>query len=151
MFKLPPFIYGSICFIHDHSLEKDKLYAKSIKCIFLGYSRSQKESRSYSPHLNKYFMFVDVPSQDFSFLWQNPFCLRFYLFHSLIPYNSLQVHLHRISLLSLINDTLVQLNIKSLKMYLLTHPLSQTAYLISDPPNNPENPPIALCQDNRST
>ncbi|XP_058003170.1 uncharacterized protein LOC110656064 isoform X12 [Hevea brasiliensis] len=40
--QLSQCVFGYICFVHDHTSGKDKLQPKSIKCVFLGYSRLQK-------------------------------------------------------------------------------------------------------------
>ena len=37
-----------------------KLYPKSLKCIFLGYSRVQKGYRCYCPSIHRYLVLVDV-------------------------------------------------------------------------------------------
>lgn len=44
-------MFGCICFAHLYLGQKDKLSVKSVKCIFLGYSRTQKEYYCYSPSL----------------------------------------------------------------------------------------------------
>jgi len=58
--SLPPCVFGSTCFVHDLSPDLDKLSARSLKCVFLGYHRSQKGYRCYSPTLRRYLMSVDV-------------------------------------------------------------------------------------------
>ncbi|RDX80943.1 hypothetical protein CR513_38451, partial [Mucuna pruriens] len=40
MYHVPPRVFGYICFVHD--VCRDKLSARAIKCVFLGYSRLQK-------------------------------------------------------------------------------------------------------------
>ncbi|RDX62578.1 Copia protein, partial [Mucuna pruriens] len=42
MYHVPPKVFGCVCFVHDVSLGCDKLFARAIKCVFLGYSRLQK-------------------------------------------------------------------------------------------------------------
>jgi len=42
LFRIDPRVFGSTCFVHDLTLGLDKLCARAIKCIFLGYSRVQK-------------------------------------------------------------------------------------------------------------
>ncbi|RDY02003.1 hypothetical protein CR513_14591, partial [Mucuna pruriens] len=37
-------VFGCICFVHDVSPSRDKLSARAIKCVFLGYSRLQKDT-----------------------------------------------------------------------------------------------------------
>lgn len=58
--SLPPRVFGSTCFVHDLSPGLDKLSARSLKCVFLGYHRSQKSYRCYSPTLRRYLMSADV-------------------------------------------------------------------------------------------
>lgn len=55
-----PHVFGSTCFVHNISPGLDKLLARSIKCVFLGYHRSQKGYRSFPPTLNRYFISADV-------------------------------------------------------------------------------------------
>lgn len=45
---IPPRVFGSTCFVHNLSPGLDKLSARSLKCVFLGYHRSQKGYRCYS-------------------------------------------------------------------------------------------------------
>ena len=59
-YKMPLRIFGCTCFVHDLSPGKDKLAAKAIKCIFLGYSRVQKGYKCYSPSLHRFFISADV-------------------------------------------------------------------------------------------
>ncbi|XP_073224857.1 uncharacterized protein [Cicer arietinum] len=51
---LPPRAFGSTCFVHNLSPDLDKLSARSLKCVFLGYHRSQKGYHCYSPTLHRY-------------------------------------------------------------------------------------------------
>ena len=57
---ISPRVFGSTCFVHNISPGLDKLLARSIKCVFLGYHRSQKGYRSFPPTLNRYFISADV-------------------------------------------------------------------------------------------
>nr|XP_027188949.1 leucine-rich repeat extensin-like protein 3 [Cicer arietinum] len=58
--SLPPRVFGSTCFVHNLTPGLDKLSARSLKCVFLGYHRSQKGYRCYSPTLRRYLISVDV-------------------------------------------------------------------------------------------
>ncbi|XP_049936458.1 retrovirus-related Pol polyprotein from transposon RE1 isoform X4 [Nymphaea colorata] len=48
-FHLPPRVFGCVCFIHNHIPNVKKLYPKSIKGIFLGYSSTQKGYKCLDP------------------------------------------------------------------------------------------------------
>ena len=60
LYHLPPRVFGCVCFVHDLTPGKDKLTAKSIKCIFLGYARLQKGYRCYCPATQRCFTSPDV-------------------------------------------------------------------------------------------
>ena len=60
LYPLPPRVFGCTCFVQDLTPGKDKLAAKSIKCIFLGYSRLQKGYRCYSPTTKRCYISADV-------------------------------------------------------------------------------------------
>ena len=60
LYSLPPRVFGCTCFVHDLTPGKDKLHAKSLKCIFLGYSRLQKGYKCFSPDLKRYLVSPDV-------------------------------------------------------------------------------------------
>ena len=60
LYNVPPRVFGCTCFIHDLSPGLDKLSARAIKCVFLGYSRLRKGYRCYSPDTRKYYMSADV-------------------------------------------------------------------------------------------
>lgn len=50
LFSLPPKVFWCVCFVCDHCPNMTKLDPKAIKCLFVGYSCSQKGYR-YSPDL----------------------------------------------------------------------------------------------------
>ncbi|BAU03608.1 hypothetical protein VIGAN_UM141900, partial [Vigna angularis var. angularis] len=68
LFHTSPRVFGCVCFVHDMSPGLDKLSARAIKCVFLGYSRLQKGYRCYSPETKKYYMSANV-----TFFEQTPF------------------------------------------------------------------------------
>ena len=47
-------IFGCICFIHNNKIGLSKFEARSIKCVFIGYSNIQKGYRCYSPELKRF-------------------------------------------------------------------------------------------------
>ena len=53
-------LFGCMYFVQDLFFDLDKLSPRSIKCIFVGYSRAKKEYRCYSPTNEKYFVFANV-------------------------------------------------------------------------------------------
>ena len=68
LFPIEPRVFGCTCFVRDVHSYVSKLDPKSLKCIFLGYSRVQKGYKCYYPNLCKYLVFVDV-----TFLENTPF------------------------------------------------------------------------------
>ncbi|XP_077249267.1 uncharacterized protein LOC143888733 [Tasmannia lanceolata] len=59
-FPLPPKVFGCVCFVQDLTPGLDKLAPRAVKCVFLGYSRTQKGYRCYSPQLRCKFIGADV-------------------------------------------------------------------------------------------
>ncbi|RVX02403.1 Retrovirus-related Pol polyprotein from transposon RE1 [Vitis vinifera] len=60
LYFLPPRVFGCTCFVHILTPVQDKLSAKAMKCLFLGYSRLQKGYRCYSLETHRYFISADV-------------------------------------------------------------------------------------------
>ncbi|RVW60313.1 Retrovirus-related Pol polyprotein from transposon RE2 [Vitis vinifera] len=60
LYFLPPRVFGCTCFVHILTPGQDKLSAKAMKCLFLGYSRLQKGYRCYSLETHRYFISTDV-------------------------------------------------------------------------------------------
>lgn len=59
-FSLTPRVFGCVAFVHVFDLGLDKLSPRSRKCVFLGYSRTQKGYRCYHPESRRYFGCADV-------------------------------------------------------------------------------------------
>ena len=59
-FPIEPKVFGCTCFVRDVRPQVSKLDSKSLKCIFVGYSRVQKGYRCYCPTLRRYFVSTDV-------------------------------------------------------------------------------------------
>jgi len=68
---LPPKVFGSTCFVHNFSPGLDKLSSRSHKCVFLGFTRSQKAYKCFSPSLNRYFISADVTFTESSFYFKS--------------------------------------------------------------------------------
>lgn len=60
LFSLKPKTLGCVCFVHILPTRQEKLSAKSLKCVFLGYSRHQKGYICYHPGLKRILVTVDV-------------------------------------------------------------------------------------------
>ncbi|CAL5350327.1 unnamed protein product [Camellia sinensis] len=60
LFSIPPKIFGCVCFVHNHSPSRGKLDPRSLKCVFLGYSPTQKGYKCYHPSSRKWFVSMDV-------------------------------------------------------------------------------------------
>ena len=60
LFSLPPRVFGCVAFVHDHTPNLSKLSPRSIKGVFVGYSRTQKGYRVYLPDQRKYLVSADV-------------------------------------------------------------------------------------------
>ncbi|XP_042988400.1 uncharacterized protein LOC122316031 isoform X3 [Carya illinoinensis] len=59
-FSIPPKIFGCVCYVHNLGPGFDKLDPRATKCLFVGYSQTQKGYRCYSPALRRYFTIADV-------------------------------------------------------------------------------------------
>ena len=60
LFPIDPKVFGCTCFVRDVRPQVSKLYLKSLKCIFVGYSPVQKGYRCYCPTLQRYFVSTNV-------------------------------------------------------------------------------------------
>ena len=67
--SIPPCVFGYVCFVHILTLGQDKLSAKAMKCVFLGYSRLQRSFRCYSSDTHQYFVSIDVTFFENSFMF----------------------------------------------------------------------------------
>lgn len=74
-------VFGCTCFVHIQSSHHDKLDPRAVKCVFLGYSSTQKWYQCYNPKTNKIVVSRDVkfeaspyftPSVDSSGQGDNP-------------------------------------------------------------------------------
>ena len=60
LFPIDPNVFGCTCFVRDVRLQVSKLNLKSLKCIFIGYSRVQKRYKCYCSTLCRYFVSTDI-------------------------------------------------------------------------------------------
>ena len=59
-FPIDPKVFGYTCFVRDVHPHVFKLDPKSLKCIFVGYSRVHKRYRCYFPTIRRYFESIYV-------------------------------------------------------------------------------------------
>ena len=48
-FKVAPKVFGCVCFVKDHISSVGKLDPQAVKCIFVGYSSTQKDTSAGIP------------------------------------------------------------------------------------------------------
>ena len=60
LFPLSPKVFGCVAFVQDLSPGLDKLSPRSIKCMFIGYSRTQRGYRCFHPPSRRYLVSADV-------------------------------------------------------------------------------------------
>ena len=64
-FKLPLRMFGCVCFVKDHRPSMGKLDPQAVKCIFVGYSSTQKGYKCWDPVGRKLFVSMDVTFREF--------------------------------------------------------------------------------------
>ena len=57
---LPLHVFGSTVFVHAHAPKRNKLDPRALKCVFLGYSSTQKGYKCYDPISQKLYVSLDV-------------------------------------------------------------------------------------------
>ena len=72
LFPIESRVFECTCFVQDVHPHVSKLDPKSLKYIFLGYSRVQKGYRSYYPSLCRYLVSVDVTFLENASFSQDP-------------------------------------------------------------------------------
>ena len=55
-----PKVFGCVCFVHVHGPPQGKLDPRALKCVFVGYSPTQKGYKCYHPPSRKQFVSMDV-------------------------------------------------------------------------------------------
>jgi hypothetical protein len=59
-FVVSPKVFGSVCFVHDYKNNVGKLDPRAVKCVFVGYSPTQKGYRCWCPSEHRFFVSLDV-------------------------------------------------------------------------------------------
>ena len=57
---IPTRMFGCSVFVHINQQNRSKLNPKSVKCIFVGYSPTQKEYKCYSPANKRFYISMDI-------------------------------------------------------------------------------------------
>ena len=59
-FIVAPKVFGCVCFVHDYRNDVRKLDPRAVKCVFVGYSPTQKGYRCWCPSEHRFFVSMDV-------------------------------------------------------------------------------------------
>jgi hypothetical protein len=62
---LPLKVFGCVCFMKDNRLSVGNLNPRVVKCVFVGYSASQKGYVCWSPVEKRLFVIMDVHFREF--------------------------------------------------------------------------------------
>jgi len=74
-FKVPPKVFGCVCFVRDHRPSVGKLDPQAVKCVFVGYSSTQKGYKCWDPVGKKLFVSMDVFFREFEPYYTKPWDL----------------------------------------------------------------------------
>lgn len=58
--NLPLKVFGCTAFVHIHTNQRTKLSRRAVRCVFLGYSPTQKGYKCYEPNSRRLFVSLDV-------------------------------------------------------------------------------------------
>ena len=63
-------VFGCECYVHLYPNQKNKLSSRAIKCVFIGYSNTQKGYKCYFPTIKKIIVFRDVTFNELNMFYQ---------------------------------------------------------------------------------
>ena len=66
-------MFGSLVFIHNHSPHRGKLDPRALKCVFVGYSPTQKGYKCFHPPSKKFSILADVKFVEDQSYFQNSY------------------------------------------------------------------------------
>ena len=68
--SLIPRVFGCMSYVHTHHLSPSKLSVKALKCVFVGYSNTQKEYKCYRPLTRRVIIAKDIVFNEQCFYYQ---------------------------------------------------------------------------------
>lgn len=66
---LEPRIFGCVVYLHLHKHQRTKLEPRALKCVFVGYSSTQKGYRCYHPSSKRFYVSMDVIFHEHEFFY----------------------------------------------------------------------------------
>jgi len=78
-FKVPPKVFGCVYFVRDHRPSVGKLDPQAVKCVFVGYSSTQKGYKCWDPIGKKLFVSMDVTFRESEPYYAQPWDLDLFL------------------------------------------------------------------------
>ena len=69
--NLIPKVFGCVSFVHIHN--HGKLDPRAIKCVFVGYSSTQKGYKCYHPSSKKFYIYIDVTFNENESYFTSPY------------------------------------------------------------------------------
>ena len=79
-------VFGCICFVHTQPTHRDKLDPRAVRCVFMGYSSTQKSYKCYNPVTKKRVVSRDVRFDEFVDTNQGQFMHDFFLLPNIPSY-----------------------------------------------------------------
>jgi hypothetical protein len=70
-FKLPPRVFGCVCFVRDYRPSIGKLDPQAVKCTFVRYSSAHKGCKCWDLIGRKLFVSMDVTFREFESYYTN--------------------------------------------------------------------------------
>ena len=137
LFSLPPWVFGCIAFVKDHSPSLSKLPPHALQGVFVSYSRIQKGYQVYFPHTYCYMTSTDVTFHEDSPFFSPPLL-------SWTPCPHGRWHLLLVAFLPLWSLLILSFNYLSSPLSLLSFPSpSPLVSLVQPVSSAPDTDPIS--------